>query len=195
MIGALFAWAFSYVLPSWESRTLPAAVERALEALRAYSSSALELEGAARAEQRLARQRAYDALEVVAASLRRSAAEPKRVQPPMIELVRALDHAQRLMAHLSSLRSILQRRAQRLPPAETLAALASARRSIEEQLSPVAQDAKPHQPSFAELPAAPVEQEPMPWLLRRLDASVHDASEAGRAARQALSALGRPEAS
>lgn len=193
VLGALFAWAFSYVLPSWERRSLPAAIERTLEALRAYSRSVLVPAGPARAEQRLARQRAYDALAVVAAALKRSAAEPKSVRPPIEELVSALDHAQRLMAHLSSLRSLLERRAERLPSGETYPALAQARRTIDEQLGLVdaPRDMRPREPSHAELPGTPVEQAPLPWLLRRLDASVHDASEAGAAARQALAQLRR----
>jgi uncharacterized membrane protein YccC len=189
VLGALFAWAFSYVLPSWERRTLPIAIERALEALRAYSDSALELH-AVRAEQRLLRQRAYDALGVVAAALRRSAAEPRRVRPPVEELVLALDHAQRLMAHLSSLRSLLQRRAQRLPTGEASEVLAEARRRVDEHLSRIPPpERRARQASYGELPLAPVEQEPLPWLLRRLDASVHDAKEAGVAIRAALRRL------
>lgn len=191
VLGALFAWAFSYVLPSWERRSLPAAIQRALEALRVYSQSVLVAAGPARAEQRLARQRAYDALAVVGAALKRSAAEPERVRPPVEPLVRALDHAQRLMAHLSSLRSLLERRSERLPSGETYTALAQARTTIDEQLGLVEapRDLRPRQPSHAELPDAPIEQQPLPWLMRRLDASVHDASEAGAAARSALGAL------
>jgi uncharacterized membrane protein YccC len=193
VLGALFAWAFSYVLPSWERRSLPAAIQRALEALRAYSSSVLVAAGPARVEQRLARQRAYDALAVVAAALKRSAAEPERVRPPVELLVSALDHAQRLMAHLSSLRSLLERRGQRLPSGETYTALAQARATIDQQLalSESPRDARPREPSHAELPGSPIEVQPLPWLLRRLDASVHDASEAGAAARQAVSMLAR----
>jgi uncharacterized membrane protein YccC len=193
VLGALFAWAFSYVLPSWERRTLPAAVERTLLALRQYSQTVLVAAGPARAEQRLARQRAYDALAVVAAALRRSAAEPKRVRPPVQELVGVLDHAQRLMAHLSSLRSLLERRGALLPSGETYTALAVARQTIDEQLSLAApaRAMRPREPSHAELPGTPVEHEPLPWLLRRLDASVHDAGEAGTAARQALLRLAR----
>lgn len=191
VIGALFAWAFSYVLPSWERRTLPAAIARALEALRAYSQSALELH-AVRAEQRLARQRAYDALEVVAAALRRSAAEPRRVRPPVKDLVIALDHAQRLMAHLSSLRSLLQRRAQNLPTGDANEALAETRRIVDERLSVATpREMRARQASYGELPGIPVEQAPLPWLLRRLDASVHDADVAGAAIRRALAALVR----
>lgn len=195
VLGALFAWAFSYVLPSWERRTLPSAIERALAALRLYSASVLVAAGPARAEQRLARQRAYDALAVVAAALKRSAAEPKRVRPPVEPLVSALDHAQRLMAHLSSLRSLLERRAERLPTGDTYTALAQARQTIDQQLSLVTptRDMRPREPSHAELPAAAVEHEPLPWLLRRLDASIHDAGEAGAAARKALHTLGHSQ--
>lgn len=191
VLGALFAWAFSYVLPSWERRTLPAAIERALVALRLYSKTVLVAAGPARAEQRLARQQAYDALAVVAAALKRSAAEPQRVRPPVAQLVSALDHAQRLMAHLSSLRSLLERRGQRLPSGETYTALAQARQTIDAQLSLSApqRDLRPREPSHAELPSALVEHEPLPWLLRRLDASVHDAGEAGAAVRDALHRL------
>jgi uncharacterized membrane protein YccC len=197
VIGALFAWAFSYVLPSWERRTLPAAVERALLALGAYCRSALSLQPGNQAGPRLARQRAYDALAVVSAALRRSAAEPKRVRPPIKDLVHALDHAQRLMAHLSSVRSLLQRRGEQLTPSDTAAALAAARDALVEQLSVAAPappiGLRPRESSYAELPGNPVEQAPLPWLVRRLQACVYDASEAGAAARQALAELTRRE--
>jgi uncharacterized membrane protein YccC len=190
VLGALFAWAFSYVLPSWERRTLPDALARALESLRTYARSALT-PGGTSGEQRLHRQRAYDALAVIAAALRRSAAEPPRVRPPVADLVSALDHAQRLMAHLSSLRSLLRRRAESLPSAETNAALAATRHSVQEALSVDfrGEAAESRVPSFSELPVVPAEREPLPWLLRRLDASIHDASEAGRAARRAIASL------
>ncbi len=192
VIGALFAWGFSYVLPSWERRTLPAAVERVLEALRQYGSCSLTL-GAARSEQRLARQRSYDALAVVAAALRRSAAEPKRVRPPVRELLKALDHAQRLMAHLSSVRSLLTRRAARLPVEATNAALSRAQQAIDQRLAldVAVNDAKTPALSIPVLPGAPVEEDPLPWLERRLEASLLDAQLSGVAARKALSELAR----
>jgi len=196
VLGGLFAWAFSYVLPSWERRSLPVALERALDALRAYSRSALQLDGKARPQQRLERQRAYDALAVIAAAVQRSAAEPKRVQPPVKPLVSALDHAHQLMAHLSSLRSLLQRRASRLPASEADVALAAARRSIEAYLS--LQGAflgfDSGETTVRETPGTSVDESPLPWLLRRLDAALHDANATGRAAREAMSELGRPVA-
>lgn len=193
VLGALFAWGFSYVLPSWERRTLPAAIERMLEALRRYGACSLEL-APARFEQRLARQRAYDALAVVSAALKRAGAEPERVRPPVRDLVSALDHAQRLMAHLSSVRWLLARRGSRLPREQTQAVLLRARRFIEQQLALGAEiaSARTHEPSIPELPGTPAEQEPLPWLERRLDASLHDARLAGAAARSALAELAQP---
>lgn len=194
VIGALVAWAFSYVLPSWERRSLPSSIERMLAALRVYAEASLTLDGA-RPEQRLARQRAYDALGVVSAALRRSAAEPERVRPPVRTLVTALDHAQRLMAHLSSVRTLLSRRASRLPVAETSAALTSARERLQQRLSLSAPADTSKAPSIPELPADAVERDPLPWLERRLQACLYDARLAGSAAREALSALsfrGRP---
>jgi hypothetical protein len=188
VIGALLAWAFSYVLPSWERRTLPVSIERMLQALRQYSERALML-GAARADQRLARQRAYDALSVVSAAIKRSAAEPERVRPPVRALVEALDHGQRLMAHLSSVRSLLGRRAALLPPDATLSALEQARLSIDARLSPSSGLQVPRTLPLPEPPGSPIEQTPLPWLLRRLEASVHEAGLAGDAARSARVAL------
>ena len=192
VIGAAFAWGFSYVLPSWERRSLPAAIERVLQTLRDYVQSALALHPTSPAAPRLARQRAYDALAVVAAAVQRSAAEPPRVRPPIKELVSALDHGQRLMAHLSSLRTLLQRRGQQLPAAEARAALDEARSDMEQCLA--LSGGVPRRralPSQQELPSAPAEHSPLPWLLRRVAASCHDAAETGLSARQALQELRR----
>jgi MFS family permease len=196
LLGGLFAWAFSYVLPSWERRSLPVAVEHALGALRAYSHSALQLDGSARPLQRLERQRAYDALAVIAAAVQRSAAEPQSVRPPVKPLVSALDHAQQLMAHLSSLRSLLVRRASHLPPGETDEALAAARQAIAAHLSlpGVVSTTEASAETATEAPRTTVDESPLPWLLRRLEAARHDANATGRAAREALSQLARPTA-
>ena len=110
LLGALLAWGFSYVLPSWERRQLPQAISTVLKALADYAGLALSLNvvGAIDAvELRFARRRAYDALGALAAAIQRSAAEPKAVQLPVQELAVLLDHGQRLMAHLSMVRLTL----------------------------------------------------------------------------------------
>jgi hypothetical protein len=46
-------------------------------------------------------------------------------------------------------------------------------------------------PSQQQLPSAPADQSPLPWLERRLAASVYDAAEASISARAALLDLER----
>jgi uncharacterized membrane protein YccC len=190
VIGAAFAWGFCYVLPSWERRTLPVALGRALYALRAYAKVALDW-GTPRSGLRLARQRAYDALGVVAAALQRSAAEPRHVRPPTQALVTTLEHAQRLMAHLSSLRSLLDHRGEGLPPAETGVALSVASQAIGSGLSLDlrSHEREPENPRATEPPLSSAEVAPLPWLMRRLDACVYDAGATGIAAQEATRQL------
>lgn len=192
LIGAVLASVFSYVLPSWSRRTLPQAVQKALAALDEYASSALVAGSGQSVEQRLARERAHDALEVVSSTLRRSTAEPKRVQPPIKELLAYIDHSQSLMAHLSSVRMILLRRAEQLRTPETDRVLNLARERIHRKLELTATsegDGPRSQPPDLELPAAPAERDALPWLLRRLAVAVHDAGRVGTAARAALAKL------
>ena len=99
-----------------------------------------------------------------------------------------------MASDLSSLRSLLQRRATRLPATEADAALAAARESIEAHLSLQGLSAVSDSgaSNVYETPGTNVDESPLPWLLRRLDAALHDASLTGRAAREAMSELARP---
>lgn len=197
LLGAMLAWGFSYVLPSWERRTLPQAVTGALSALSAYARCALAVEPdhAVIVEQRLARQAAYDALDAVASAVRRSAVEPARVRPPSPELLAFLDRAQRLMAHLSSVRLLLVRRRERLDGREVARAVQEARAALAAALSTSPGAASPEAPDDGDTPDALVPLEPpdrhlVPWLLRRVQVAVHDGARAGEAARASLRALG-----
>jgi hypothetical protein len=107
-------------------------------------------------------------------------------------LLSFIDHAQSLMAHLSSLRLLLLRRTEQLRGEETEEALATARRRLQKRL---AIDAEPHslaprmQPLHLELPAVPVERAAFPWLVRRLNVAIYEADLTGRAARSAHASL------
>lgn len=188
-VGALLAWAFSYVLPSWERRTLPAAIARAEGAVAGYARAALVTSGDDEVEPRIARQRAYDALEAVASAFQRSAVEPRRVRPPAREVLAFLDVAQRVMAHLSSVRLLLVRRRDALDVAETAAALASARAEVDALFGPGPGDVHEPAPQLAE-PLEPPASRPLPWLLRRLSETVRDAGALARHASAARAALG-----
>lgn len=192
LLGAALAWAFSYVLPSWERRSLPRHVTQALTALRGYAQQTLmgELGGDAGVAQRLARRQAYDALGTLAAALQRGTAEPASVRPPMVPLAQLLDHGHRLMAHLSAIRGTRVRRAQALQAlpgsgallAQANDALQAFLGSPREGALPVA----PAAPGLASLPGQSPADEPLPWLDRRLQLALSDAHAAGRCARVAL---------
>ncbi|MEW6706031.1 MAG: FUSC family membrane protein [Pseudomonadota bacterium] len=191
-IGAALAWAFSYVLPSWERRSLPGAVERALQALRDYAQQALQPGAAAGVAQRLARLQAYEALGSLAAALQRSLPEPERVRLPLAELAQLLDHAHRLMAHLSVVRMMLVQRAQGLQSPAAAEALRAAEAVLREQLhADAAAPAQPpaSAPDLQALPGEPPAENPLPWLQRRLQVSALDAYRVGTAARALLARL------
>ena len=190
VLGAALAWGFSYVLPSWEHRSLEPAVRRAMQALHEYAERALSIELGANVSQRLARRKAYDALGVLGASLQRSAAEPQRVRPPVDELSAFLDGGQRLMAHLSAVRLMLARRSAVLENPEAAAALRTAR----EELVMLLADAngpqpQPRPPGTAGLPLQPPGRDLMPWLQRRLAVAVDEAHEVRGEAHRLLARL------
>ena len=182
LLGALLAWGFSYVLPSWERRSLPEAIRRALAALQQYARHTLTAGAELAVEQRLARRRAYDALGAIAAAVQRSAAEPKRVQLPLREVLGLLDQAHRLMAHLSMLRLMLARLGE--PPAGPLGeALAAVDAALAASLAMRGEPAT-ERAAFDALPA------PSTGLLGRLQVTLQDGQAVQRAAVAALVALG-----
>ena len=195
-LGAALAWAFSYVLPSWERRSLPQLVARAVDALRQYAVSAMEGGAAAQAgamvEQRLARRRAYDALGAIAAAFQRSAAEPERVRLPLVELATLLDYGQRLMAHLSLIRLTLAHRSVRLELPQVAAMLQCARSDLDAGLRLDGREAAALERASempGELPSAPPVEDRLAWLARRLRVTVADGEQAGRAASGLLARL------
>lgn len=207
-LGAALAWAFSYVLPSWERRSLPQLVARAVDALRQYAALAMEggegAQAGAMVEQRLARRRAYDALSAMAAAFQRSAAEPERVRLPLVELAMLLDYGQRLMAHLSLIRLTLAHRSVRLEAPQVAAMLQRARADIDARLVLDGRGNAAGEAGAAEilgeLPAAPPVEDRLAWLSRRLRVTVVDGGQVGRAASDLLAKLpesngkGRPSA-
>lgn len=196
LLGALLAWAFSYVLPSWERRSLPQVVLRALQALAHYANESLgAAEGAGGADdprvgQRLSRRRAYDAIGAVEASFQRSAAEPQRVRVPVGELAAFIDHAQRLMAHLSVIRLSLSRGRESARAPDVAAEVARTREALAQCLRVEGGDG-PEAGAIDPLESLPDDRELVDrraWLLRRLRITVDDARLTAAAARRLLAA-------
>jgi uncharacterized membrane protein YccC len=179
LLGALLAWGFSYVLPSWERRRLPQTLAQTLKGLRTYAGFALLSDGVPNAvEQRLARRQAYGALNELTTLLQRTAVEPSAVRVPERELATLLDHGQRLMAHLSMVRMTLARRADELDPAATELALQDALQAVQARLDLDADAPRATALEIDELALLPAQtpaREIAPWLQRRLQLLTHEA--------------------
>jgi uncharacterized membrane protein YccC len=107
LIGTALAWAFSYVLPAWERRQLPALLKRLRKAQLQHAQVALgstEL-STANADWRLARREVHDSLAAIAIAAQRARAEPRAVQPPLDLLERVQLRSYRLLAQLGGLRT------------------------------------------------------------------------------------------
>lgn len=107
VIGTAMAWAFSYVLPAWERRQLPALLERLRLAQVQHAQVALgdvDL-ASANADWRLARREVHDSLAAIANAAQRALAEPRGVRPPLQLLERVQLRSYRLLAQLGGLRT------------------------------------------------------------------------------------------
>jgi len=179
LIGVAVAWAFSYVLPSWERNQIPALLRRALSAQARHARVALSL-GQLRAvdnepelQWRLARREAYDSLSALVQATQRSLSEPRAVRPPLEQLGRLLAHSYQLLAQLTTVKTILLQRRGRLMAEPIDAPLERAVHTLELALTgqPAAVSIQPRPvvaPQAVEL-QNPFEGDLSSWLLRRLD--------------------------
>ncbi len=194
VLGAALAWAFSYVLPAWERRALPRAIERALRALRGYAGHVLGQTADDASVQRIARRQAYDAVVAVGAALQRGAAEPASARPPLAELTRFIDQAQQLMAHLSMVRLLRQRSGLGATDAELGAALRRAQLALQRWMGvPLGEATAPvvaSEAALRALPEVPPAVDARPWLLWRLHTTEASAAQTSLAAGDVLAALG-----
>lgn len=126
LLGTLIATFFSYVLPSWEYHNLPRLVDAVLDASRKYIDAAADLLLKRTSDDvhfRVSRKRFMDSLATLSAALGRMLDEPAAKQRAPGELNRFTVQNYLLMAHLASLRLLLQRYEEKLPSAEVEAAL------------------------------------------------------------------------
>ncbi len=190
-LGALLAWCFSYVLPSWERRGVAETIARVLRDVHDYASQSLRMAEADPVEERLARRRAYDSLSALSTALRRSRAEPKGVRLPAAEIATLIDHGERLMAHLSMVRITIARlKNEASVPLPVTPALESAATALDGLLDLRSDAAAPvagaGDVDLELLPERPAAQDVMPWLARRLSLMVVEAARMRDASRSAL---------
>ena len=179
LIGVAIAWAFSYVLPSWERNQIPALVARTLAAQARHARVALGLgqlqavDNESELGWRLARREAYDSLSALVQAVQRSLSEPRAVRPPLEPLGRMLAHSYQLLAQLTAVKTMLLLRRGRLNAEQIRAPLQQAAQTIEATLSTDPTQASSGltdayvSPSSVDLPD-PFEDDLSPWLLRRL---------------------------
>jgi uncharacterized membrane protein YccC len=136
LIGTLIAWAFSYVLPAWERRQLPALLQRLRTAQLQHAQVALGSVAlaSAHADWRLARREVHDSLAAIASAADRARAEPRGVQPPFELLERVQLRSYRLLAQLGGVRT-WREQTQALAPDEVEPVLAQTSQRIAASLS------------------------------------------------------------
>jgi uncharacterized membrane protein YccC len=171
LIGALLAWAFCFVLPSWERRSLQRQSGQLRAALARHAVNVLVWAPTPEQQmaQRLSRQQAYTALAALAAAAQRTRVEPRHVQLPEPEIEAVLSHGYRFMALLGAVQQMLNRRAERLDAGQAVPELALAREDCEQWLKQGQGAALPVvAPGDVDWPAHAGQQDLTPWLLRRL---------------------------
>ena len=179
LLGALLAWLFSYVLPSWERNQIPGLVKRSLKAQSQHAKLALGLLDNAQTADvnwRLARREAYDSLSALTLATQRSLAEPRKVRPPLEPLEVLQARSYQLLAQLTAVKSLLLLRRSQLDMAQAMPALTLATQRIEAELSSDPLAAPSLDPQAIGMPGQPYLERPdvllaadlTPWLLRRL---------------------------
>jgi uncharacterized membrane protein YccC len=180
LIGVALAWAFSYVLPSWERSQMGSLVARTLAAQAAHARVALGLgqlhavDNQAELGWRLARREAYDSMSALVQAAQRALSEPRAVRPPLEALERLLAHSYQLLAQLTAVKAMLLLRRGRLDAYLIQQPLDEAARAIDATLSGVAPphvDAPLDNEDVSSGPIDVPELSPgdlSAWLLRRL---------------------------
>ena len=179
VLGALLAWLFSYVLPSWERSQVPGLVKRSMQAQGQHARLALALLDTAQTTDvnwRLARREAYDSLSALTLATQRSLAEPRQVRPPLEPLETLQARSYQLLAQLTAVKSLLLLRRGQLDLAQATPALEHAAQCIETELLGKAPAASNHNPPGFSIAGQPYVERPdmlvaadlTPWLLRRL---------------------------
>ncbi|MBB3175762.1 FUSC family membrane protein [Variovorax sp. Sphag1AA] len=207
LIGAALAWAFCYVLPSWERGQIPALVARTLKAQARHARLALGLgqfrsvDASPELDWRLARREAFDSLSALVQATQRSLSEPRAVRPPLEPLEHLQAHSYQLLAQLSAVKSMLVLRRDRLTVADIEGPLARTIQRIEAAIgtAPTSGPAMPESPPATTIAGSiplpdPFNNDITPWLLRRLDMATGIAAQLRDDAARILQSLAETEA-
>jgi len=202
LLGVTIAWAFSYVLPSWERGQIAALVTRALTAQARHAREALGLwqlqavDNAPELRWRLARREAFDSLSALVQATQRSLSEPRAVRPPLVPLGRLLALSYQLLAQLTTVKTMLLQQRGRLNPKEVELPLQQTAYAIEAALDTHAAPEQAAGPVATAIEWSvlgdPFDGDLSPWLLRRLQLADHIALQLRASADQVLRELAAP---
>ena len=211
VLGAGIAWAFAYVLPSWERGQIAGLVRRVLRALDRHAAQSLglaridEIDTVPELTWRLARREAYDALSALVQATARALAEPRAVQPPLALLEQLQGHSYQLLGQLSAVKSMLLLRRNQLRLDDLAPPLAQGAARIHHTLtatattaalpSPANENGRTTEPGLPAVPEDlpdPFEQDISPWVLRRLALAENLAVRVRRNADQITAQLAAP---
>jgi len=203
LIGVGIAWAFSYVLPSWEKSQIPALVKRVLKAQAQHARRALALSQDATATNkdspqvhwRLARREAFNSLSALVQACSRALAEPRAVQPPVRQLEHLLAHSYQLLAQLTLVKTLLLLRRDRLQLPELIPELEAAAAQLDELLAGSSNTSTLSEAALEEEMLAlpdPFVQDLGIWLRRRLQLAIHLAQQLRREAEPLLPQTTQP---
>lgn len=118
LIGAVIATGFSFVLPSWEWRTLPRLVGSVLKSNQLYIEASTELMQAKVSDDfpyRLARKRFMESLANLSAALVRMLDEPQAQQRGVEDINQFIVQNYLVVSHVAAIRLLLRRHAQGIP--------------------------------------------------------------------------------
>jgi uncharacterized membrane protein YccC len=191
VLGVAIATAFSYVLPSWEYRSLPRLLTGVLQASQRYIQASREmLEGKVSDDffYRICRKGFMDSLSGLISALVRMMDEPISKQHAVREINRFVVQNYLVAAHMAAMRVLLRRHAEGLPReqvndvieqtcVDAIEVLAAAQRII----NPAVPGRKPAAPSPANAPTVTV-----------IDGAVVTAMPADARAASAIPALNPP---
>jgi len=189
-VGAMLAWAFCFVLPWWERRSLERLTHQLRRMLVQHAQNVLRWQSTREQEvaQRLSRQQAYAALAAVANAAQRTRVEPSHVRLPEAEIEALLTHGYRLMALLGMVQQMINRRVARLDPAVSAAALEAAVPVVVDALQPGEAVPALRTPGSALSSDWPEhgQQDLTPWLQRRLQLCGREAAMLANAVNRLL---------
>jgi uncharacterized membrane protein YccC len=186
LIGAALSWAFSFLLPNWESDDLPRMVRGLLAADAAYAEAALQRMHDRQAY-RLARKKTMDAVAQLSGAIRRLADEPNANRRMLAALNELLAANYLLASDFSTMPVMMQVRAGQLDAEEADRQLEAARRRVAALLGPDGGEDSDHPAPERDTMSALAQADPggnfsMTVLARRLAHIEHAARKVARLA-------------